>query len=182
LLLSEICSGNLEHMAKRKSKRPKATVADLLGTRPPRPRIPRKWQEAYERLARLRENFQRQESSLSEDAGAVQQHSGMHMADAGTDASERDLALGLISFDRDTVHQIDMAIERIRNGTYGICELTGKPISAERLKAIPWARFSASAEKQLEKEGIRRLAGAGRRDTGVPVEPGTEDQEEPEAE
>ncbi len=153
-------------MAKRKVKRPQARVADLLGLRPKRPRIPRKWQEAYDRLARLREEFKRKQDSLALDAEPAQQYSGMHMADAGTDASDRDLALGLISFESGNVHEIDMAIERIRTGTYGICEVTGKPISAQRLKAVPWTRFSAQAEKALEQDGAGRRALAGSRGSG----------------
>ena len=41
-------------------------------------------------------------------------------------------------------------MKRIEDGTYGICELTGKPIGWKRLEAIPWTRFSVEAENQLE--------------------------------
>jgi RNA polymerase-binding transcription factor DksA len=74
----------------------------------------------------------------------------MHMADAATDSFDRDLVLGLASFEQEGLYEIDAALKRIEDGTYGICELTGKPIPWERLKAIPWTRFSLEAEKQLE--------------------------------
>jgi RNA polymerase-binding transcription factor DksA len=62
-----------------------------------------------------------------------------------------------MSSEQDAVYEIDEAMMRIRRGTYGICELTGKPIERLRLEAIPWTRFSADAEQQLEKNGeIRR--------------------------
>ena len=80
------------------------------------------------------------------------------MADAGTDSFDRDLSLSRASSGQDAVYEIDQAINRIHNGTYGICELTGKPIEAARLEAIPWARFSVEAEKKLEKEGAVRRA------------------------
>jgi DnaK suppressor protein len=80
------------------------------------------------------------------------------MADAGTDSFDRDLALSQISSEQDAVYEIDEAINRIRNRSYGICELTGKPIEPQRLEAIPWTRFSMEAERMLEKDGaIRRV-------------------------
>ena len=61
----------------------------------------------------------------------------MHMADAATDSFDRDLVLGLVSFEQEGLYEIDAALKRIEDGTYGICELTGKPIPWERLAAIP---------------------------------------------
>src|SRR5262245_59315175 len=77
----------------------------------------------------------------------------MHMADAGTDCLDRDFALSLLSANQDSIYEIEQAIKRIEYGAYGICELTGKPISQARLQAIPWTRFSVEAERQLEKDG-----------------------------
>ncbi|MBV9999423.1 MAG: TraR/DksA C4-type zinc finger protein [Verrucomicrobia bacterium] len=51
------------------------------------------------------------------------------------------------------IEEVNEALGRIEGGTYGRCELTGKPIPAERLDAIPWTRFTAEAEAQLEREG-----------------------------
>lgn len=87
------------------------------------------------------------------------------MADAGTDTFDRDFALGMLSTEQDAVYQIEQAIDRINSGTYGICELTGKPIERERLEAVPWTRFSISAERQLEREGERKHARLGQRET-----------------
>jgi RNA polymerase-binding transcription factor DksA len=94
------------------------------------------------------------------------------MADAATDTYDRDLALSMLSSEVDATYQIDQAIDRIRNGTYGKCELTGKPIEPERLEAVPWARFSAEAEKQLEREGARKRTRLGSRETVTREAPG----------
>jgi RNA polymerase-binding transcription factor DksA len=74
----------------------------------------------------------------------------MHMADAATDSFDRDLVLGLVSFEQEGLYEIDAALKRIEDGTYGIWELTGKSIPWERLEAIPWTRFSIEAENQIE--------------------------------
>jgi RNA polymerase-binding transcription factor DksA len=58
---------------------------------------------------------------------------------------------------RDTLRDIDEAMERIIDGTYGICLATGKPIKKRRLMAIPWAKYSIEYAKQMEEElGSRR--------------------------
>jgi RNA polymerase-binding transcription factor DksA len=89
------------------------------------------------------------------------------MADAGTDAFDRDFALGMLSTEQDTIYQIEQAIDRIQNGTYGVCEITGKRISPQRLEAIPWTRFSLEAERRLEGERARPRARIGPRETVV---------------
>ena len=78
-------------------------------------------------------------------------------------------AIGILSSEQDALYEIEQALHRIRDGTYGICELSGKRIESERLQAIPWARFTAAAEKQLEKEGAVTRHRLGPRDT-VPRE------------
>ena len=62
---------------------------------------------------------------------------GMHQADAGSDAYDRDFALSLLSQEQDALYEIDQALKRIELGTYGTCEMSGKSISHARLEAIP---------------------------------------------
>lgn len=52
--------------------------------------------------------------------------------------------------------EIDDALKRVANGTYGLCELTGKPIKAERLQELPWARYSIEAARELERRSMRQ--------------------------
>lgn len=75
-----------------------------------------------------------------------------HQADAGSDTYDRDFALSLLSHENDVLYEIDQALHRIELGTYGICEISGKPIPRERLEAIPFARFTVDVQSRLEKE------------------------------
>ncbi len=74
-----------------------------------------------------------------------------HMADMGSDNYEMENTLGLVDSERKLIEEIDDALERIEDGTYGICEGTGEPIPKERLKAIPWARYCVACARLLEK-------------------------------
>jgi DnaK suppressor protein len=65
----------------------------------------------------------------------------IHMADLGTDNYELEFTLGLIEGERAILREIDEALERIRQGTYGVCLATGRPIGKARLKAKPWAKY-----------------------------------------
>jgi RNA polymerase-binding protein DksA len=75
----------------------------------------------------------------------------IHMADAGTDTFEQEFALGLMDSERKILREIDDALERIQQGVYGICEVTGKPILKARLEATPWARYSVEYARRLEQ-------------------------------
>ena len=102
------------------------------------------------RLLKLREDLSKEIQQLTTQACEETPNYSMHMADAATDSFDRDLVLGLASFEQEGLYEIDAALKRIEDGTYGICELTGRPIPWERLEAIPWTRFSLEAENQLE--------------------------------
>ena len=77
---------------------------------------------------------------------------GMHQADAGSDAYDRDFALSLLSQEQDALYEIDEALKRIDLGTYGKCEMSGKPILRARLEAIPFARYTVECQSQLERQ------------------------------
>ena len=78
---------------------------------------------------------------------------GMHQADAGSDAYDRDFALSLLSQEQDALYEIEEALKRIDLGTYGICEMSGKPIAHPRLEALPFARYTVECQSQIEKQG-----------------------------
>lgn len=78
-----------------------------------------------------------------------------HIAEQGSEAYEQSLALDLAAADRKLIKEIDDALKRIDLGTYGVCELTGKPIKAERLEELPWARYSIEAARELERRSMR---------------------------
>lgn len=71
-----------------------------------------------------------------------------HLADQGSDEYDQSLALGLAANQRTLLEEIDAALERIDNGTYGVCETLSIPISKKRLDATPWARLSLEGAQQ----------------------------------
>ena len=77
------------------------------------------------------------------------------MADIGSDNWEQEFTLDLLTAERDLVREIDGALERINNGTYGICLGTNKPINRSRLKAKPWAKYCIEYARELELRGGR---------------------------
>lgn len=166
-----------------------ATAASILG----RPlssgktngegKIKAEWQKFYDRLLELREQLTRQMNGLAKESAEELASYSLHMADSGTDNFDRDFALSLLSSDQDAIYEIEEALKRIERNTYGVCELTGKPIPRSRLEAIPWTRFTVQAQAQLEREGAlrqRRLGALGTVDAvGVSeVEPEEEESEE----
>jgi RNA polymerase-binding protein DksA len=81
----------------------------------------------------------------------------IHMADLGTDNYEQEFALGLMDSERKLLREIDDALERIEQGTYGICEGTGKQIPKARLEAQPWARYCVEYARIMEQsQGAER--------------------------
>jgi DnaK suppressor protein len=93
-----------------------------------------------------------QDTLRSRAEGSEASAFGMHQADAGSDAYDRDFALSLLSQEQDALYEIDQALKRIDLGTYGICEMSGKQIPRARLEAIPFARFTVECQSQLEKQ------------------------------
>ncbi|RPJ39124.1 MAG: TraR/DksA family transcriptional regulator [Planctomycetaceae bacterium] len=76
----------------------------------------------------------------------------IHMADLGTDNYQQEFSLGLMDSERKLITEIDDALQRIENGTYGICEGTGQPIAKARLEAQPWARYSVEYARIVEQQ------------------------------
>jgi DnaK suppressor protein len=93
-----------------------------------------------------------QDTLRSRAEGSEASAFGMHQADAGSDAYDRDFALSLLSQEQDALYEIDQALRRIELGTYGKCEMSGKQIPRARLEAIPFARFTVECQSQLEKQ------------------------------
>ena len=163
-----------------------ATAASILGKPGPGTRrngtvkIKAEWQVFYNRLLELREQLLRQMNGLAKESAQEMAGYSLHMADSGTDNFDRDFALSLLSSDQDAVYEIEEALKRIERNTYGICELTGKPIPKARLEAIPWTRFTVAAQAQLERDGAlrsRRLGALGSVDSVGATEVETEEDE-----
>jgi len=74
-----------------------------------------------------------------------------HPADVGTDNYEQEFTLGLLESERVLLKEIDEALERIDNKTFGICQGTGKPIGKARLSARPWSKYCIEYARLIEK-------------------------------
>lgn len=111
-----------------------------------------------ERLVQLRDNMLDSMTGVAKDTlrsraeGSEASAFGMHQADAGSDAYDRDFALSLLSQEQDALYEIEEALKRIERGTYGQCEMSGKPIAHARLEAIPFTRYTVECQSQLEKQ------------------------------
>ena len=163
----------------------KATTSQILGggngTAAP-VRIPPQWQEHYDALIVCRAQLGQRKGGLNEIAREEQQAFSLHMADAGTDEFDRDFALSILSSDQNAMYEIDAALDRIRADTYGRCEISGQPIEAERLLAIPWTRYSAHAQRELEEGGHAARTRFGERGGWNEPEPKESSAEEAEPE
>lgn len=74
-----------------------------------------------------------------------------HQADEGTDDFDRTITLEVTSKEFDILRQIDRALEKIDEGTYGVCDITGEDIPVARLEAIPYASMTVKAQEKFEK-------------------------------
>lgn len=155
-----------------------ASLADILGFNPKRAKpadpedatdVPEKFKRYYKLLMDLRRSLtagielhseETLKRSSKDDSGDLSSY-GQHMADAGTDTFDRDFALSLVSSEQEALSEIDAAIKRVHAGTYGVCEINGKPIAKERLLAVPFTRYSAEAQKDLERNRHRSRTQAG---------------------
>ena len=75
-----------------------------------------------------------------------------HMADVGTDNFEHEFTLGLIESEEEELREIDAALDRLKEGSFGICEECEKAIPKARLAVIPYARLCISCKQDEEKE------------------------------
>lgn len=159
----------------QKSKHAAASLADILGfsigpssatpVKPPAPEIPKKFRPYYALLLELRAHVQESlgmhaedtlKRSQKEDSGDISTS-----ADAGTDNFDRDFALSVVSSEQEALREIEAAIKRVHNGTYGVCEITGETIAHERLEVVPFTRYSLEGQRQYELTARRRVSRSG---------------------
>lgn len=81
----------------------------------------------------------------------------IHMADIGSDNYQQEFNLGLMDSERKLLKEIDDALQRIEQGSYGICEGTGRQIQKARLEAEPWARYCVEYARKLEQNQTKKL-------------------------
>lgn len=90
--------------------------------------------------------------ALRSESGGLS-NTPQHIAEQGSENYDQSLSLNLAAQDRRVIKEIDEALKRIEDGSYGLCELTNQPIPEERLDEIPWARYTIEAARQIELRG-----------------------------
>lgn len=106
-----------------------------------------------QRLTDLRNEMTKLVKETSDDVKNEGQSKGysQHQADEGTDDYDRALTLELTDKEIKILYQIDRAFEKIEEGTYGICDITGDDIPFKRLEALPYASMTVAAQEKFEK-------------------------------
>ncbi len=108
--------------------------------------------EERDRLQRLRTTLDGEhlDAEPEEDASGELSHSGQHLADAASDAFEREKEFALLDQVESDLAAVDRALERLSNGAYGRCEACREPIADARLEAVPAARFCVEHQADVE--------------------------------
>lgn len=100
-----------------------------------------------DQLARLLKGS-KAEVKASDDSGSYSQH----QADQGTDDFDRTIILEVTSREYEILRQVNRALEKITEGTYGICDISNEEIPMARLEAVPYATMTVKAQERIEKE------------------------------
>ncbi len=78
-----------------------------------------------------------------------------HMADVATDMYDREFSLGIASNEREVLQRIDLALKKVGDQSYGLCEECHKPIASARLKAIPYAETCLKCQEKIESGKLK---------------------------
>jgi len=110
--------------------------------------------EFKDHLLTLRARVSGGYSSLSRDNMSANQRDPS-LSDQGTDTFDREMELNMMGSEQEVLFEIDAALRRIEKKTYGICELTEELILPERLRALPYVRYTVQAQSELERGRAR---------------------------
>lgn len=159
----------IEKQAKRVFKA--ASLSDILGFNPnarnlkePQEKdrshdVPEKWKPYYDKLIQLQAQLRKSLSLQHKENPLSSLIPPQSVSEQDEDFSSPDFSMDLLKNGNETLKEVDAAIERIFDGTYGICEITGKPILAKRLEFLPYTRYSLEGQEQMEDvKRSRRLA------------------------
>ena len=133
----------------RGTGRAATTTADVLGGVD---EVNPKFQKYYEKLIAMREELLERRGDLGKIAPVEELNHSVNLADRASDEYDLGAQFGQFSSEQEAMFEIEQALRRIADGTYGICEVTGKAIAEDRLEAIPWTRYCKEVEAQVERE------------------------------
>jgi DnaK suppressor protein len=105
------------------------------------------------RLESLRNNLTSAIRETTKDVKDIDQTKGysQHQADEGTDDFGRTVNLEISNRESLVLRQVERALEKIEEGTYGLCDISGKEIPIKRLEAIPYATMTVDSQEKFEK-------------------------------
>ena len=146
-----------------------ASIDDILGLNvsavSPRPirdekKVPKELISYYKDLMVLRAALkgalgERSNETLGASARESSGELSLNSSDAGTETFNRDVALSMVASEQEALEEIEDAIDRIFDGTFGVCQETGKPIKKTRLKVVPFTRFSLEGQNLFEQRKRR---------------------------
>lgn len=115
------------------------------------PSTPADWTRFEKALLALRDRLLRERNEHEAALRLPLARGGTDVVDVANNKVESTTLCAEIAHEDAELAEVEAALERIRRGTYGICEATGTPITLERLQAIPWTRFSIHAAALREK-------------------------------
>lgn len=106
-----------------------------------------------ERLEKMKRQLTHTLEGTTEDVKRPDEATGysQHQADQGTDDFDRRVSLELSSNEFEILRQINRALEKIDENTYGVCDITGEDIPMARLDAVPYATMTVAAQEKFEK-------------------------------
>ncbi len=105
-------------------------------------------QRVLEEMDELQQSNLKQ--SISDSAGEISRYS-YHLGDVASLSYGREFSMGLAERQQKYLEQIDEALQRIEDGTYGICKVTGELIDVERLEEVPVAKYSVKGKELMER-------------------------------
>jgi RNA polymerase-binding transcription factor DksA len=147
-----------------------ASVLDILGFNPceqqpvhfvrSRENIPQKWRKYYDQLIDMRDQLERRVSCLAKatleqgdvgEGGGGLNMLGQHTADGAAQQVDLELALTFVATEQELLNEVNDALVRLTDGSYGVCQQTGRPIEPKRLAVLPFARFSLKGQEEYER-------------------------------
>ena len=142
--LCEAARTIVEHVVSMKPQSYSPTVASP-------EKIDPKWAWHHRALLRLAQKLRKAQAEHELAATAHLEKSGVDQIEVARDETDHEVVLAELHAEEDQLTEIEAALQRLRKGTYGLCEETGLPISPARLQAIPWTRYSRSATERNEQ-------------------------------
>jgi RNA polymerase-binding transcription factor DksA len=110
-------------------------------------------EEERERLQGIADDLQRERDESVSDTGGELSSFDQHPGDSGTETFEMEKNVSLLEQVDDELLEVEAAVQRLEGGSYGTCQVCGRPIGDERLEAMPATRFCVEDQAKAERQG-----------------------------